>query len=49
VVKVDEKLASKVLNLMEVLEDHDDIQNVYSNIDIDDEIINPDVSGQVNV
>ena len=49
VVKVDEKLASKVLNLMEVLEDHDDIQNVYSNIDIDDEIINPDVSGQENV
>ena len=49
VVKADEKLALKILSLMEVLEDHDDIQNVYSNVDIDEEIINPDVSGQENV
>jgi len=40
VVKVGEDLAAKVLNLMETLEDHDDIQNVYANFDIDDEIIN---------
>jgi len=40
VVKVEENLALKVLGLMETLEDHDDIQNVYANFDIDDEIIN---------
>lgn len=40
VVKVGEDLAAKVLNLMDTLEDHDDIQNVYANFDIDDEIIN---------
>lgn len=39
VVKVDEKHAEKVLNLMEELEDHDDILNLYSNFDIDDEIL----------
>ena len=38
-VKVDEDLAPKILQLMESLEDHDDIQNVYSNFDIDDEIL----------
>lgn len=32
--------AVKVLKLMEFLENHDDVQNVYSNFDIDDEIIN---------
>ena len=32
--------AVKVLKLMESLENHDDVQNVYSNFDIDDEIIN---------
>lgn len=39
-VKIGEDLAARVLNLMESLEDHDDIQNVYANFDIDDEIIN---------
>jgi len=39
VVKIEEDLAAKVLNLMEVLEDYDDVQNVYANFDIDDEII----------
>ncbi len=38
-VKVDEDLAPRILELMESLEDHDDIQNVYSNFDIDDEIL----------
>jgi len=49
IVKADEKLALKILNLMEVLEDHDDIQNVYTNVDIDEEIINPAKAGQENV
>lgn len=40
VVKLEDKLAAKVLNLMDILEDHDDVQNVYANFDIDDEIIN---------
>ncbi|MCD6440704.1 MAG: YebC/PmpR family DNA-binding transcriptional regulator [Candidatus Marinimicrobia bacterium] len=40
VVKVDEQLASKILKIMDALEDHDDIQNVYANFDIDDEIVN---------
>ncbi|MBI4843897.1 MAG: YebC/PmpR family DNA-binding transcriptional regulator, partial [Nitrospirae bacterium] len=37
-VKLDEKDASKVLKLIEALEDHDDIQNVYANFDIPDEM-----------
>ena len=36
----DPETARKILGLMEDLEDHDDIQNVYSNFDIPDEIIN---------
>jgi len=40
VVKADEQLAPKILKIMDALEDHDDIQNVYANFDIDDEIIN---------
>ena len=32
--------AEKMLKLMDALEDHDDVQNVYSNFDIDDEMIN---------
>lgn len=32
--------AIKMLKLMDVLEEHDDVQNVYSNFDIDDEILN---------
>lgn len=35
----DREEASSLLNLLEVLEDHDDIQNVYSNFDIPDEIL----------
>lgn len=40
VVKADEQLAPKILKIMDALEDHDDIQNVYANFDIDDEIVN---------
>jgi len=35
----DEKQASQVLKLMEALEDHDDVQNVYANFDIPDAIL----------
>lgn len=31
--------AEKILNLMEAFEDHDDVQNVYSNFDISEEIL----------
>ncbi len=31
--------AKKILNLMEAFEDHDDVQNVYANFDIPDEIV----------
>jgi transcriptional/translational regulatory protein YebC/TACO1 len=31
--------ARKILGLMEDLEDHDDVQNVYSNFDISDEVM----------
>jgi YebC/PmpR family DNA-binding regulatory protein len=39
IVKVEEDIAPKVLNLMEELEDSDDVQNVYANFDIDNEIL----------
>ena len=35
----DEETARKILNLMEDFEDHDDVQEVYANFDIPDEII----------
>lgn len=35
----DEKVAKSLLKLMESLEDHDDVQNVYANFDIDDELM----------
>ncbi|MFA5291766.1 MAG: YebC/PmpR family DNA-binding transcriptional regulator [Phycisphaerae bacterium] len=35
----DSESARKILSLMEELEDHDDIQNVYANFDIPDDII----------
>ena len=34
----DETTAKKILLLLEKLEEHDDVQNVYSNVDIDDEL-----------
>lgn len=36
-VKLTEGEAEKMLKLMDILEDHDDIQNVYANFDIDSE------------
>ena len=35
----DESAAKKVLRLLETLEDHDDVQNVYANFDIPDEVL----------
>lgn len=35
----EEKQAISLLKLLENLEDHDDVQNVYSNFDIDDELM----------
>lgn len=38
-IKLDLQPAKQVMALVEALEDHDDVQNVYSNFDIPDEII----------
>jgi len=38
-VKLDESKASSMLKLMEELEDHDDVQQVYANFDIDDDLM----------
>ena len=35
----DEKIATNILRLMSKLEEHDDVQNVYSNFDIDDALM----------
>ncbi|MFH1061822.1 MAG: YebC/PmpR family DNA-binding transcriptional regulator [Candidatus Omnitrophota bacterium] len=40
-VKISEKtVAQQILNMVNALEDHDDVQNVYSNFDIPDDILN---------
>jgi len=36
----DKETARKLIALMEAIEDHDDVQNTYSNFDIPDEILN---------
>ncbi len=38
-VHVEGKEAEQVLRLMEALEEHDDVQNVYANFDIDDSVL----------
>jgi YebC/PmpR family DNA-binding regulatory protein len=38
-VAVDETNAAKILKLMEQLEDHDDVQKVYANFDIPDQVL----------
>ena len=40
----DEESVRKVLRLIDALEDHDDVQNVYANLDASDEIIQAAVS-----
>ncbi|HAV43165.1 TPA: YebC/PmpR family DNA-binding transcriptional regulator [bacterium] len=39
-IKVDGKVAKAVLALIETLEDHEDVQHVYANLDIPDEVVN---------
>jgi len=39
-VKLDGKEAHQMLRLVETLEDNDDVQNVYANFDIPEEIMN---------
>lgn len=38
--EIDEENAATILKLIEVLEDDDDVQNVYANFDISDEVLN---------
>jgi YebC/PmpR family DNA-binding regulatory protein len=38
-IPVDENTARKLLNLIELIEDHDDVQKVFSNFQIDDETL----------
>jgi len=38
IIKLEDKAAEQMLKLMEALDDHDDIQEVYANFDIDDEV-----------
>lgn len=38
-VKVEGKKAQQMLNLMQVLEDHDDVTHVYANFDISDDVM----------
>jgi len=35
----DEKVARRVMNMIDTLEDNDDVQNVYANFDIPDELM----------
>ncbi|MBW6464513.1 MAG: YebC/PmpR family DNA-binding transcriptional regulator [Bacillota bacterium] len=36
----DQDIAAKIIKLMEALDDHDDVQNVYANFDMPDELLN---------
>lgn len=38
-IKLEEKAAEQMLKLMEILEDHDDVQKVHANFDIPDEVM----------
>jgi len=38
-VSLDEKTANQMIRLIEVLEDHEDVQSVYTNSDIPDEVM----------
>ena len=38
-VALDEKSAEQMIRLLELLEDHDDVQNVYTNFDLPEEVI----------
>jgi transcriptional/translational regulatory protein YebC/TACO1 len=38
-VELDGKKAEQCLKLLEVLEDHDDVQNVFANLEVDDDTV----------
>jgi transcriptional/translational regulatory protein YebC/TACO1 len=38
-IKLEEKAAEHMLKLMEVLDEHDDVQKVHANFDISDEVM----------
>jgi transcriptional/translational regulatory protein YebC/TACO1 len=38
-IRLEEKAAEQMLKLMEVLDEHDDVQKVHANFDISDEVI----------
>jgi transcriptional/translational regulatory protein YebC/TACO1 len=38
-IKLEEKAAEQMLKLMEILDDHDDVQKVHANFDISDEVM----------
>jgi len=38
-VKVEGKKAQQMLNLMQALEDNDDVNHIYANFDISDEVL----------
>ena len=42
----DEKTAVNIMRLLSRLEEHDDVQNVYANFDIDDELMEK-IAGQI--
>jgi len=44
VVELDGKKAGQCLKLLEVLEDHDDVQNVYANLSFDDDSVSEEAS-----
>jgi YebC/PmpR family DNA-binding regulatory protein len=41
-VKLDESKSKQMIRLMEMLDDHDDVQNVWSNFDIPDDLLDDD-------
>jgi transcriptional/translational regulatory protein YebC/TACO1 len=38
-IRLDEKAAEQMLKLMEILDEHDDVQKVHANFDIPDEVM----------
>lgn len=40
VVQVDESVAERLIRLLDALEEHDDVQRVYSNFDVPEEVLN---------
>jgi len=45
-VKVERDKAKKVLDLLAAIEDHDDVQNVYSNFDMDEDVMEEALAAQ---